>query len=105
MSLEDLLMTFNDIREYLTPALHGLGMESTVNGGRQLDILLGLDEYENYQSSMVDYAVPRKLTLELQNLYRALAGPHAHTVLKMWRIKKGLEHETTEVETYCANGE
>lgn len=88
-------MTLREVTDYLMPALRGLGMECTVDASDRLDVLLGFDPYQSYQHI--------ELTEEHKNLYRALAGPHAHTVLKMWRIKKGLEY-ATEVETNCAHG-
>jgi hypothetical protein len=86
-------MTLSEVKEYLIPALNGLGMEETVYYAEQLDDLLGITAYRNYAQGRIK----TYLTPEQRNLYRALAGPHAHTVLKMWRIRKGLEN-ATEVE-------
>lgn len=94
-------MTYDEVHEYLTPAMRGLGIENTISEGLRLDQELGIDAYGNYYHSEYDRDY-KTLTPELKNLYRALAGPHGRTVLKMWRIKKGLEH-ATEAEASCAD--
>ena len=55
---------------------------------RELDLLLGLDEYKNYYFAR--HGIHPPLPVELKNLLKALVGPYGKAVLKAYRIKKGL---------------
>lgn len=82
-------MTCEEIIELLVPALQGLGRASTVGQAKLLDQETGVDYYHQYSMSRSIEHVP--LPEDYANLLRQLAGPHAHTILKAYRIKKGLE--------------
>lgn len=82
-------MTYDDVIELLVPALQGLGRASTVGQAKLLDQETGVDYYHQYSTLQPMRHVP--LPEDYANLLRQLAGPHAHTILKAYRIKKGLE--------------
>lgn len=82
-------MTYVEVLELLVPALQGLGRASTVDQAKLLDQETGVDYYHQYTTLRTMQHVP--LPEDYANLLRQLAGPHAHTILKAYRIKKGLE--------------
>lgn len=55
----------------------------------RLDILLGSTEYRDYYKNPHDLDQP--ISEEFKILLQALAGPHGKTILKAYRIKRGLE--------------
>jgi hypothetical protein len=79
-------MTLEEIEKYLNPAcvrIIGLKMPYVTCGDAdKLDDLLGLDYWSCHRTPMPE---------EIKQLYIKLAGPHGKTVLKAWRILKGLE--------------
>lgn len=94
-------MTENELTEYYIPALEKclninlknikrvkyLGEQSDVL--LHFDKLLGITEYEKYRSTTASLDEP--LPEPLKELLIKLAGPHGKTILKAYRIKKGLE--------------
>lgn len=84
-------MTYEEYLEILAPALRNLRGEASVAGAYELDKLLGIDEFESYFRREKNEPVAP----EIRNVYIALAGPHAQTVLKIWQIKKGLNADGT----------
>ena len=88
-------MTTDDFVQYWKPAcvnLIKLGIISgnQYTGGRPLDTLLGVDEYRQwFPTSSLHGTDP--LPDELKNVCRYLQGPHAVTILKAFRIRKGLD--------------
>ncbi len=83
-------MTLDELRKYLLPALRGLGLQETIFNAEKLDEMLSVDWYKNYHHSKKG-EIPPSLSEEAKTLYRGLAGPHAQTILKAYRIRKGLE--------------
>lgn len=82
-------MTFDECTKLLSPALLNLFGENTVGKANKLDSLLGVTHYADFCAR--NNAPP--LPDEIRNLYIALAGPHAKTVLKIWQIRKGLNDD------------
>lgn len=87
-------MTSWDIRNYWRPAaiaLFGLSFDSAENEAKlyHLDEMLGIKEYSKYMRRPVTQDYP--MSDELKNLLMLLVGPHGKTILKVYRIKKGLE--------------
>lgn len=84
-------MTSGECIEILTPALRNLRGRASVADAIELDRLLGVDEYGSYFRREKN----EPMAPEIRNVYIALAGPHAQTVLKIWQIKKGLNADGT----------
>ena len=82
-------MTHEEIVKYLNPACENIlgplrSPYVSYDDADKLDLLLGL----NYWSAHDPY---QTLPEEIKQLYIKLAGPHGKTVLKAWRILKGLD--------------
>jgi hypothetical protein len=85
-------MNHEEVTIFLIPALKGLGKQVCVQEAEHLDSALGVAHYRNYYLNLNKEPAPE----EYINLLRQLAGPHAHTILKAYRIKKGLEHDNSD---------
>jgi hypothetical protein len=90
MNRDDLLAYFGPAavnlfgREALTPEDPNEWIEA------KLDRALGVRLWGEYQERPINHDFP--LTEEWRDLLRQLAGPNGHFILKMYQIKKGLEH-------------
>lgn len=74
-------MTYEELAKYWVPAADNLGVLH-----HRLDNILGVDEW------CVGLELSGKpLPEDLRNLLVMLTGLHAYAILKMYRIKKGLE--------------
>lgn len=90
-------MTSQEAQKYWYPVVHVLygkidiftAAETIYSKYHRLDEELGIKEYSKYinRPSAADYP----MSDELKNLLTLLIGPHGKTILKMYRIKKGLE--------------
>ncbi len=84
-------MTHQELRDYLIPAckkvIKDYSPYVSVVDAEELDRLLGLKTYHDY--CLNDGRKP--LPEEVRQLYIKLAGPHGRTILKAWRILKGLD--------------
>lgn len=56
---------------------------------KELDKALGITEYHDFYRSRQEDDTP--LPEELKKLLLMLAGPHGKTILKVYRIRKGLK--------------
>lgn len=59
------------------------------NQMKELDKALGVTEYRDYYNRSADKDTP--MDEELKKLLVMLAGPHGKTILKAYRIRKGLK--------------
>lgn len=75
-----------NFRDYWLPAAENLF--TTPDACSRLDYALGMAEYHSYCRTKSKYDV--EMSNELKNLLRLLAGEHGQTILKMYRIKRGL---------------
>lgn len=82
-------MNRDNLHEYWIPACENLFKNTNTSGKHHLDSALGTNEYEKYlqRRDSQDY----EMCEELKHLLAMLAGPHGHTVLKIYRLRKGLE--------------
>jgi hypothetical protein len=88
-------MNFSDLRELWIPAitrLYGSAGADTEDGWSNyilLDKALGITEYRQFyhRSALLDYPIAE----DLKKLLVMLAGPHGKSILKAYRIQKGLE--------------
>lgn len=80
-------MNREDRRAYWYPAVENL-FPNALDGDRALEKALGIKTYSEYcmREEIHDYP----LSEEWVTLLTQLAGPHGHTILKAYRIKKGL---------------
>lgn len=81
---KEITMTSQELIDYWIPACMGLGVAAS-----RLDGALGIDEYVKYTSSTA--INDRHMSSELRILLIKLAGPHGKTILRAFRIRKGLE--------------
>lgn len=83
-------MTGDEIVKYLNPAIiRILNAEyATITGAIALEKLLGITDYSDYYNGIVNR---EPMSEELKKLLVMLASPHGKTILKMYRIRKGLE--------------
>lgn len=81
-------MNRKDVEKYWIPACARLLSEEMYDK-HKLDELLGINEYGRYMNRA--HAEDYPMSESLQQLLRSLAGPHGKTLLKVYRIKKGLE--------------
>ncbi len=92
-------MTGEELQELWLPAAQRLFGEAKVGAstsfnnyalhGKKLDKLLGIDDYHIF--ILCPSYKDTESSEDLKKLLRALAGPHGKTILKMYRIQKGLE--------------
>lgn len=82
---KEITMTTEELTDYWIPACMGLGWVAP----SRLDGALGIDEYAKF---MANTAInDRHMSSELRILLIKLAGPHGKTILRAFRIRKGLE--------------
>jgi hypothetical protein len=86
-------MTTDEVIDLLSPALLGLGRRNVIADAEWLDDQLGVTHYRDYQFL---HSADKPAPEDYKNLLRQLAGPHAHAILKAYRIKKGLEHADSD---------
>jgi hypothetical protein len=89
-------MTFKDVTAYMVPALENLFGENTWMAAEQLDHLLGRNEYHELINDcnsphLADVEVGCPIDEGYKQELLMLTGPNAHAILKIIRIRKGLE--------------
>lgn len=82
-------MTHADLCKYWIPAADSLFRDARTGGLFKLEKLLGSDEFTVYRGRR-PYE-DTSSTDEVKNLLVMLTGPHAKTVLQMYRIRRGLK--------------
>lgn len=81
-------MTYEDIHNYMVPALSGLGRHLLKSEAEELEKLLGFNEYHEYPDGN-----DRPISEDYKRILIALSGPHARTILKAYMIRKGIENK------------
>lgn len=85
-----------EVIKYWLPAVGNLldkpSNHVLVSDCHELDQLLGVDFYRKFKTAH-DLKEAPVMNAKLKRLLTALAGPHGKTLLKAYRIKKGLEHD------------
>ncbi len=85
-------MTSEELGKYYIPAIKmvvpSYNSYATVADAEELDRLLGTSIYQEWVANRPGR---HPLPEELKQLYIKLSGPHGRTVLKAWRILKGLD--------------
>jgi hypothetical protein len=95
-------MTYDELFEYWMPVANKFfpkGAEISGLDGlhghipyQAVDRLLGIDEYTyGYYHASQRTKPSTPISQELKQLLVALAGPHGDTILKIYRIQKGLD--------------
>lgn len=79
-------MTPTEMRELWVPAKRALKIDSF-----ELEAALGIEVWSNFTQNSPVVRPDPPLSEELALVLRQLAGPHGPTILKAYRIKKGLE--------------
>lgn len=84
-------MTVSDLYNYYVPASRSLfGYNPVMSVSLALlDQALGIAAYATYMRT--EYVNDSPLDEEIRQLLIKLAGPHGKTILKAYRIRKGLE--------------
>lgn len=72
-------------RDALYPNLHESRLEASI----KMRSLLGSRAYIEHRQYFLDSDYP--MSEELKSILRLLNSPHAQTILKVYRIKKGME--------------
>jgi hypothetical protein len=91
-------VTVNECEKYWHPAAKNVCNEPSVRSpnasrltrGFRLDTALGVRIYHEYIHT-VDTGSDEPLSYEWKKLLTSLAGPHGKTILKIYRIQKGLD--------------
>lgn len=78
-------MNTDDFYDYFNPACVNLDIAKA-----DLDNHLGIAEYTKWSRSPPDLGKP--MSSKLKALFKALQGPHGATILKAFRIQKGLDN-------------
>lgn len=86
-------MTADEVNNYLNPALVAVFGRATIVAAEQLEALLDTKEYTiGYQEAFnTNDFRPMSVELRDQLIAIANAGDHAKTIIKIIRIRKGLE--------------
>lgn len=82
-------MTSEEAHSIWADAIRGLELEFNNEGGGLLDRLLGVNEFKRWSWVSLEDETP--MPEQLKEVVRKLAGPHGRTILKAYRIKRGLE--------------
>lgn len=87
-------MTWDDVREFLIPAMMNLYKEDRAVLALQLEKSLGFKGYDLLCTG--DYS-QKPISKDEQKIYKLLADPHGRTILRAYQIKHGLP--ITELKT------